>query len=326
MANNRLNIVTVTNSNEASASTSKINRREEARAKFEKMWLKDPKQFNPMRNAMQRERIDRTFQLINSFLDLKNKKVTDLGCGSGVLASRLAEKGAHVDAVDVASNALKLIKEKNIPNITTIQDYVPNTKLNDDSYDLVVSTNLIAYLQQDQFRLYFSELARLVKKEGFVVCSTSLDIYSDDALHRFITLSETELKIEKWIFSYHALYIRIHSFLSAPGRFYRAHRDPECRKQELNKRHGFSKHWFVFNSSTLPAYFWSGFSYILSPLLKAFEQSRFMLLNLEKICRFVSSDAGISHAICLGIRRSLVEHTPENEIPIERKHKRQVWE
>lgn len=322
MALDQLNIVEV----EGVPGTLQNRRKEELLQKFEKMWHSDPEQFNPMRNAMERERIQRTWDLLLEFVEPADKLVADLGCGYGVLSQRLCERGACVDAVDIADAALKRLKKKEIPRLSLKQNCVPRTTLDDDTYDLVMSTDLIAFLFPDDFRLFFSELSRLVKKNGYVLCSTPLDITSEDALQRFATLAETEFKIEKWIFSYHNLSIRLLDFLLAPSRFVQAKNDTEYRQKEIDKRRGMGRWWFRLNSTIVPALFWSIVQYPVRPLIKLGRQNKFILDSLEKISRFIWSDSGISHAIFIGTRRPLVEIPPENRLPRERKHKKEVWE
>lgn len=297
MTMNKLKIIETAN---LSTQPSRRNQREETRAKFEQLWLSQPELFDPNQDVMQRERIERTWNLLLT-KPLNGKQAADLGCGKGILAKRLAEQGAKVVAVDIAPTALKQLNDKDLPNLLPREDYVPNTLLADEEFDIVISTDLIAYLPADQFRLYFSELARIIRPNGFVVCSTAIDIDSEDALQRFLSLSETEFKIEKSIFSYHALYIRLCNMIDAPKRFVHAR--------------------FPFSV------FWKALEFIVRPLSKLLKNSRWMLLTLEKICRFISSDAGISHVIWIGSRRALVEHMPpEKEIPKERKQRRFVWE
>lgn len=304
----------------------KRNRKQATAEKFEKLWSVNPDQFNPEKNCMGRERILRTKMLMNEFFDAKGKNIADLGCGSGTLSLFLADQGANVTAVDIANNALKIVKDYNKNNILVVQDYIPNTKLNDESYDAVLSTELIAYLYPDQYRLYFSELARILNPTGFIVCSTPLDIYSEDALTRFAALVDTEFKVEKWVYSYHALYIRIHNMLKTPSRFSKARKDPEYREKECNKRRGFSKHWFHANSNPMIGTIWAGINWTLQPLINYYMQSRKVLIGLENICRFIWSESGISHVAFIGKRRALIEPEPEKDIPIERKQKKQVWE
>lgn len=325
---NPLNIVAVSKRPERSdTSPPKTKPREEAQAKFERMWLQDPQQFNPQRNEMERERIRRTLTVLSEYFVPKDAHVVDLGCGHGDIAQQLAKSGAHVLAIDIANNALKRLNARNIPNITTLQDYVPKTKLKDNAFNLAISTELIGYLAQDQFRLYFSELARVIRADGYVLCSTAIDINSDESLARFASLAESEFHILKWFFSYHAFYIRLLNGLTAPARFARAFNDCEYRQQELAKRTStFRKGWYRLNTSPIAVACWKIVQSILNPLVKWIEQSPRVLLNLEKICRFIKNDAGISHAIFIGERRPIFVPPPEAELPQERKHRKQVWE
>lgn len=328
MEKNRLNIVAVEKSAEESKKTaSQAKLRDLLKAKFERMWLIDPEQFNPLRNEKERERLKRTMDLIQKHLSVEGKQVADLGCGSGVLTQRLAEKQAHVHAVDIASNALKLVSAKDHSNITTSQDYVPKTLLKDEGYDLVISTELIGYLPPELFRLFFSELSRIVRPDGYVVCSTGIDIYSEDSLQRFADLAETEFQIEQWVCSYHSLYVRLINFLKTPLRFVQAARDRECGEQQDVEEHSRAgRMWKRVNTTFPMTAFWRLIAILVKPVLQKVEQSPKILNGLEKVCRFLWTDSGISHVIFIGKRRPLTESMPENEIPIERKHRKQVWE
>lgn len=326
MSKNPLKIISVTNDAPSPKRESQIKgSREESQAKLERLWHSNPEQFNPMRNCMERERIQRTWNLIISSISLLNKKVCDLGCGDGLLSERLSQHGAEVDAVDIATQPLNVLQEKALPHLKIIHDYLPRTLLKDNAYDLILSTDVIAYLHKDQHRLYFSELARLMKLDGCVICSTPLDINSEDAFERFSTLALTEFTVERWVLSYHALYLRLKSFIEAPSRFKRAGKEHAYRQKELNKRFSLNYYWFKLNSSAILARFWSFIDWLLRPLISLVRQSSFILLTLEKVCRFIWSERGVSHALFIGKRRPVAPAEPA-PIEYERKHKKQVWE
>ncbi len=326
MNNKRLSIVEVSNKpTEERRLSSRRVKRQEMQAKYERLWLIKPEQFDPTRNCMERERLERTLQLIQSHLSLSGKRVVDIGCGNGTLAKRLRDAGAVVQAVDIASNALKQLQQHDAADIETLQDALPETSLPDNTYDLVVCTEVIAELNAPDYRLFFAELARLVKPTGYVVCSTPLDIHSEDALQRLSELAHTEFNVIEWVYSYHALYQRLIDFISAPGRYSKAYRDTNYRLSELQTRTGFNRMWFRWNSLLLPALFWVPLSYITNPLADKLSQSRFLMLKLESISRFFSDISGITHAIFIGQRRPL-EIPDRQHQPIERPKKREVWE
>jgi 2-polyprenyl-3-methyl-5-hydroxy-6-metoxy-1,4-benzoquinol methylase len=302
------------------------SRRQEIQARFDRLWLIDSEQFNPLRNAQGRQSLDRAFELVQSKLDLNGKRTVDLGCGYGAFCRRLRDAGAVVDAVDISANALKHLQGSENNGITAIQDYIPFTSLNDNTYDLVVSMDIIGDLAPKEHRLYFSEMARLVKSDGYVLCATSLDIGTEGALQAFGALAETEFNILKWKFSYNALAIHIGNFLKAPERFAKAKSDPNFRKQQLEKRRNISKAWFRLNSSIILGTIWQGIAFISRPIAKSFENNTWLLNTLEKVCRPLWDESGISHIIFIGQRRPIVPPTKEELQAYSPKQKRQVWE
>lgn len=300
--------------------------RNEAETRFNEMWKKDPEQFDPLRNCMERDRIERTWDLIREYFISMPESAADLGCGSGVFSEKLAKSNVQVDAVDISKIALDYLKNKQIPNIQPLHDYLPYTSLKDSTYPLVICTEVIAYLQTNQYRLLFSEVARIVHDHGFAVCSTPVDIHSIDATQRFLSLAETEFKIHKIVYSHHRLYIGIKKFLEIPSHYTKAYADPEYRRKRLEKLSSIKKKWFALNSSSFFATLWKIPEKILSPIIKKANQSERFLLITERICRFWWGDSGISHVIFIGTRRPIMEKIPPNEQPIYRKEKRQVWE
>ncbi|MGA8164931.1 MAG: class I SAM-dependent methyltransferase [Waddliaceae bacterium] len=327
MTENRLPIASVQKGERAKDRQEMQNHRGKTQARFERLWQRNPEQFNPMRNCMERERLERTIALIEQHVSLSGKLVVDLGCGAGRVSLRLKEKGATIHAVDVAKNALMLIKEKQLSEIKTLHDCLPATLLDDNIYDLVVCTDLIAYLPEKEHRLCLNELARLVKENGFVLCSTPIDIYSEDALTRFGALIDTELIVVDWKMSYHRCYLWLRNVIEAPTHFSQATKNRDFRSQALNQRQAFSRWWFKINSSIVLGNFWNLFQVLSKPIASFIRQSRIILLLLEKLSRLIWSDSGISHAIVIAKRRPLVESPPPPEFePIERKQKKSVWE
>ena len=98
------------------------------------------------------------------------------------------------------------------------------------------------------------------------------------------------------------------------------------RNKELRKRKSFGWLWFKINTSKPAALFWRMVRLASSPIASQLRQSGRMADLLEKITRFLWDESGITHALFIGKRRPLGFPLPQNEVPVEMKHKRQVWE
>lgn len=327
MTENRLHVVQMSSSSSPQTSFigSRLTRQKEKQALFERLWLVDPDQFNPLRNWKQKERLERTWTLLNKHVELANKKVADIGCGEGVFSRLMRDAGAHVEAVDIAENALKRLRQHDMRNIETKRAGMPETHLPDSCYDAIICTEIIAELNKEDYRLFFAELARLIKPDGCVVCSTPIDIYTEGGVERFADLAQTEFDLIDSQASYHALYIRLKKWLETPNRFIRAWKDPGYKQNQLAHRAGFRKRWFAFQTSPFLIWLWYALAPFANLLLKPFRTSRNFLLRLEDLCQFIWDERGISHYLFIAKRRPL-QTLPVQEQPIERPKKREVWE
>lgn len=280
--------------------------REQTKAKFERKWKNEPAQFNPMRSARERLRIRRTIEFLKRHVNLNGIKAVDLGSGYGHVAKVLHDEGALVDVVDIAQNALCINGLE--AGITPIISCVPNTHLADSSFDLVVSTELIGHLSTKEHRLFFNELARLVKRNGRILFSTSVDIHSVDALDKLINLINTEWEILEYQLSYHSRQIRLTNLFSMPRKFFTASQKAEKRQSWLEERHSIWHSWFKWNSTKSLGYLWSWIAPVSDMIEKAVKQSDCLLSVLEKISH---SEASISHIIILAKRKQLFTDTSD---------------
>lgn len=327
MDNNRLKVIRVENTKQQQPLIpGKATRRQEVEATMERMWLNDPEQFKAERDAVQRKRVSKTIQAIKIHASLKGKRCADLGCGSGTISRLLRDAGAKIDAVDIASKALNLLKEKDMQNITAIQDCLPSTRLEDNAYDMVVCTEMIGFLQPKEYRMLFAELARLINKEGLTVCSSSLELNSENALERFAALAETEFEIDEWILRYDLLWLKLCRFFESPAMFVRCGKDLFERNKQLDKRKSLSRLWFKINSSQPFTLFWRLINWVARPVAVKLRQSDRVVDFLEGVTKCIWDESGISHALFIGKKRPMIFPLPANEVPVEMKHKREVWD
>lgn len=327
MTEKRLNIINISSSpNEHSLEMSTQGRFKEMQASFERLWLINPERFNPLRNCMEKERLERTWQLLvdhhNNFID---KKVADIGCGAGVFSRRLRDAKAEVVAIDIAENALKCFKEAGAENIQLKRETMPVTHLPDHTYDVIVCTDLIAEIPSTDYRLFFAELARLIKADGVLICSSPIDIDSMGGLDKFVELAQTEFDLIDGRASYHALYLRLKRFFDIPSLFTEAWQNFEFKQKELSARRGLKRWWFWLNTNPLFVGFWYACQFFTQPISKQLKNNQWLLHKLEKLCRFFWDKDGISHYIFIAKRRNLKAPNPE-DIPIEKPKRKEVWD
>jgi ubiquinone/menaquinone biosynthesis C-methylase UbiE len=98
--------------------------------------------------------------------DLANKKVLDVGAGTGRLSLFLANRGAQVTALDMSPNMLELVKKKN-SKIQTIVSDAEDLSFDDESFDIVAAAFLIVHLK-DPTR-FFDEVYRVLKDGGIFI-------------------------------------------------------------------------------------------------------------------------------------------------------------
>lgn len=324
-----LNIINDDQKDSRSPITQKSSNKLQMQAKWERKWLENKDKYDPSKNALENVRLERSWELLRQAVpSLEGKIAADVGCGTGDFAIMLCEAGAQVHALEISANALKILREHNNPNchIEIFQEYLPQTKREDDLYDILACLDVIANLPVKEYRLSISELSRLIKPDGVALLSSPLDIHSEDALQYFANLVEIEFEITAWKFSYNYLFINLCDFFDAPRRFVKGTQNQAYRESSLEKRSGFFYYWYKWNSSTIVSYFWRVIEKISRPIHRSIIKNKKLLLILEKWSKWLWDDRAITHVILLGKRKGLQIPSLE-EIQVEvRKGKREVWE
>ena len=125
---------------------------------------------------MQREMADRLFSLLTTY-DLQLTTILDIGCGTGYLTGKLAERfpSARVEGIDIAPGMIEVANKLKRENITfKIGDGEDIRGVGDEvwgmgEYDLIVSN---ASLQWMSVEKVFASVAKLLKPGGLLVFST----------------------------------------------------------------------------------------------------------------------------------------------------------
>jgi SAM-dependent methyltransferase len=103
------------------------------------------------------------FNLLNKDLSV-SKKVLDIGCGEGVISNLLYDKfnNIKITAVDYFEEAIKKAKENNPRNIFFDTGDITALKYADNSFDIVVSTEVLEHIPNPDIAL--KELYRVANK------------------------------------------------------------------------------------------------------------------------------------------------------------------
>lgn len=103
--------------------------------------------------------------------DIKDKKIMDIGAGSGYFSVKLAEKGANVIAADVSDEFQNVIKKRiednNLKNIELRKIPYDSPNLADNEVDMVLVVNTYHHIEN---RIdYFSKVKKGIKSDGELI-------------------------------------------------------------------------------------------------------------------------------------------------------------
>lgn len=103
-------------------------------------------------------------------------KVLDYCCGEGATAIKLAGKGLEVIGIDISPESLKKAKEeaqkRGLGNrVSFLVMDGENMEFEDNSFDLITCFGVLHHLD---IKRAYSELARVLKKEGKIICTEPL--------------------------------------------------------------------------------------------------------------------------------------------------------
>jgi len=104
----------------------------------------------------------KTFVSLNDTIDLKNKRVLDFGCGSGLLTEKIASKADAVFAMDTSAGMISVLKNKKIPNVTSYCDelsidFIKKYAQELQTFDIIVASSVCAFLEN------YEEILTLLK-------------------------------------------------------------------------------------------------------------------------------------------------------------------
>jgi len=101
--------------------------------------------------------------------NVKDKKILDLGCGSGFYSSLLYKKGAKIKGIDLSKTLIKLAKEQAQEVEFKVGDIVKKLPYKNSEFDIVLSSLVLGHL--DSWDNVLEEINRILKKNGIFIFS-----------------------------------------------------------------------------------------------------------------------------------------------------------
>jgi ubiquinone/menaquinone biosynthesis C-methylase UbiE len=146
---------------------------------FQKAYTHNKQQYDMYGHFYETKRQDPASSFWNDHIDypavssllgtnLKGKRILDLGCGSGIVASKLASKGARVFGLDNSSTMISIASGR-APKLNFAVGNATSISFKDKSFDIIVSSLLIHYLENLQ--LIFNEANRVLAPNGEFIFS-----------------------------------------------------------------------------------------------------------------------------------------------------------
>ena len=110
---------------------------------------------------------------ISSKVNLKNKKILDVGCGGGILSESLALKGAKVKGIDLAEGPLKVAKiREQKSNLGITYEKIETSKLikKKEKFDVITCLEMLEHVPDPEKTV--KECSELLNDNGDIFFST----------------------------------------------------------------------------------------------------------------------------------------------------------
>jgi len=128
-------------------------------------------------------KLDKVYDCLTSYIK-KEQMVLDLGCGTGALTLRAAQKGAKVKAIDVNPRMLEIAEKRAAKAHLTenIEFYEMGVaelgNEESENYDVVMSGLCFSELTDDELTFALKEVRRILKSGGLLLVADEVKPYN----------------------------------------------------------------------------------------------------------------------------------------------------
>lgn len=120
---------------------------------------------------------DQAFQSLVKHVDVrdnewKGKRILDFGCGTGLLAEKLAPLAREVIAVDTSPNMIDVLRKKELSNVTAVCTDISEHAVHSSipwfsDFDLIVASSVCGFLPN--YELTVGVLSQTLCSQGYFV-------------------------------------------------------------------------------------------------------------------------------------------------------------
>tara|TARA_Y100001970_G_C13820654_1_gene644715 strand:- start:2 stop:691 length:690 start_codon:yes stop_codon:yes gene_type:complete len=119
------------------------------------------------------ERYEHIVKLLNDFkINLKNKRILDIGCAGGNIFPLLIDLGIdekNINGIDIRSNRIKDAKKLFPKSKLNIMD-ARKLDFNSNSFDIIITFTLFSSILDEDFRIKIAnEILRVLKSGGVII-------------------------------------------------------------------------------------------------------------------------------------------------------------
>ncbi len=131
---------------------------------WENVYQNDQAKLPWLKNQLPIEVLDKLCKYLKS-----NNKVLDYGCGDGLLAEYLVDKGLNVICSEISQNALNRVHER-LPTVKTIRAGTPNEIMPiENDFDGMIVWGVMHHIDTSFWNDYVEGFIKLLKPQGYML-------------------------------------------------------------------------------------------------------------------------------------------------------------